>query len=158
MERPKLTIELSNYDKFLEIISLILLVSIWIFVIYNYSALPEIINTHFDLNGKPDGSGDKKFIFGLPTVATLLYTLLTVLNRFPHTFNYTVEITEENALDQYTRGTKILRSVKFVLLGVFGYASWQTTSNVNISPWFIPVMIVSLLTPIIYYNVKKSIK
>ena len=69
-----------------------------------------------------------------------------------------MEITEENALDQYTRGTKILRSVKFVLLGVFGYASWQTTSNVNISPWFIPVMIVSLLTPIIYYNVKKSIK
>ncbi|NBO56982.1 MAG: DUF1648 domain-containing protein, partial [Actinobacteria bacterium] len=30
-----------------------------IYVIYNYNSLPDIINTHFNAQGKPDGSGEK---------------------------------------------------------------------------------------------------
>lgn len=157
-DRPKIKIELTKSDKILEIIALLLLVCLWIYVIYNYNSLPDIINTHFNAQGKPDGSGEKQYIFGLPGIATFMYLLVTIASRYPHTFNYLEEITEENALEQYTKMTKLSRILKIILIGIFGYSSWQTISNVDVSPLFFPIMFVAILGPIIYFNVKKSKK
>ena len=157
-DRPKIKIELTKSDKILEIIALLLLIVLWIYVIYNYNSLPEIINTHFNAQGKPDGSGEKQYIFGLPGVATFIYILVTISNRYPNILNYTVEITEENALEVYTKGTKIARILKIIIIGIFGYASWQTISNVNVSPLFFPIVLVAIFGTIIYFNVKKSNK
>ena len=157
-DRPKIKIELTKSDKILEIIALLLLVCLWIYVIYNYNSLPDIINTHFNAQGKPDGSGEKQYIFGLPGFATFCYIVLTISNRYPNILNYTVEITEENALEVYTKGTKIARILKIIIIGIFGYASWQTISNVNVSPLFFPIMLVAIFGTIIYFNVKKSNK
>ena len=157
-DRPKIKIELTKSDKILEIIALLLLICLWIYVIYNYNSLPDIINTHFNAQGKPDGIGEKQYIFGLPGVATFLYLLVTIASRYPHTFNYLEEITEENALEQYTKMTKLTRILKIILIGIFGYSSWQTISNVDVSPLFFPIMFVAILGPIIYFNVKKSKK
>ena len=157
-DRPKIKIELTKSDKILEIIALLLLIVLWIYVIYNYNSLPEIINTHFNTQGKPDGSGEKQYIFGLPGVATFLYLLVTIASKYPHTFNYLEEITEENAFEQYTKMTKLTRILKIILIGIFGYVSWQTISNVDESPLFFPIIFVTTLGPIIYFNVKKSKK
>ncbi len=155
-ERPEITIELSTSDKLLEVIALLTLITIWIYVIYNYASLPEIINTHFDANGKPNGSGEKYYIFGLPGVATFLYTMLTIVNKFPHKMNFTEEITEHNALVEYTKATKMMRLLKTIVVFVFGYACFQTIGNINVSPWFLPLFIISILSPILYYNLKKK--
>jgi len=157
-DRPKIKIELTKSDKILEIIALLLLIVLWIYVIYNYNSLPEIINTHFNAQGKPDGSGEKQYIFGLPGVATFIYLLVTIATKYPHTFNYTEEITEENALEEYSKTIKMNRILKIVVIGIFSYASWQTISNVNVSPLFFPIMLVAIFGPIIYFNVKKSNK
>lgn len=157
-DRPKLKIALSTTDKLLEIFALLLLISIWIYVIYNYSTLPDIINTHFNAQGKPDGSGEKYYIFALPGVATFLYALTTISNKYPHILNYTEEITEENALEVYTKGTKIVRILKIIIICIFGYASWQTISSVNVSPLFFPIMFAAVLGPILYFNLKKTNK
>ena len=157
-DRPKIKIELTKSDKILEIVALLLLICLWIYVIYNYNSLPDIINTHFNAQGKPDGSGEKQYIFGLPGVATFCYIVLTISNRYPNILNYTEEITEENALEVYTKGTKIARILKIIIIGIFGYASWQTISNVNVSPQFFPIMLVAIFGTIIYFNVKKSKK
>lgn len=157
-DRPKIKIELTKSDKILEIIALLILICLWIYVIYNYNSLPDIINTHFNAQGKPDGSGEKQYIFGLPGIATFMYLLVTIASRYPHTFNYLEEITEENALEQYTKMTKLTRILKIILIGIFGYSSWQTISNVDVSPLFFPIMLVAILGPIIYFNVKKSKK
>ena len=155
-KKPKIKIILTKSDKILEVIALLTLITIWIYVIYNYASLPEIINTHFDANGKPNGSGEKYYIFGLPGVATLLYTMLTIVNKFPHTMNFTEEITEHNALVEYTKATKMMRLLKTIVVFVFGYACFQTIGNINVSPWFLPLFIISILSPILYYNLKKK--
>jgi uncharacterized membrane protein len=155
-DKPKVTIKLSTSDKILEVIALLMLITIWIYVIYNYASLPEIINTHFNAQGKPDGSGEKQYIFGLPGVATFLYILTTITNKYPQLINHTEEITEENALEVYTKGTKIVRILKIIIVGVFGYASWQTIGNINVSPWFFPILLILTLSPIVYYNLKKK--
>lgn len=153
-DRPKLKITLSTTDKLLEIFALLLLISIY--VIYNYNSLPDIINTHFNAQGKPDGSGEKYYIFGLPGVMTFMYLLITIASRYPHTFNYLEEITDENALEQYTKMCKLTRILKIIVIGIFSYASWQTISNVDVSPLFFPLMFVALLGPILYFNLKKN--
>ena len=155
-ERPRIAIKLSTSDKVLEVIALLLLITLWIYVIYNYNSLPEIINTHFNAQGKPDGSGEKQYIFGLPGVATFLYILTTITNKYPQLINHTEEITEENALEVYTKGTKIVRILKIIVICIFSYASWQTISNVDISPWFFPIILILTLSPIVYYNLKKK--
>ena len=157
-DKPKLKIALSTTDKLLEIFALLLLICLWIYVIYNYNSLPDIINTHFNAQGKPDGSGKKQYIFGLPGVATFMYLVITIGSRYPHTFNYLEEITVENALEQYTKMIKLTRILKIILIGIFGYASWQTISNVDVSPLFFPIMFAATLGPIIYFNLKKSKK
>ena len=60
-ERPKLHIKLDTYDKIIEAIGWIGLLILIILPIYYYPELPEIIPRHFDLNGKPDGYGNKKY-------------------------------------------------------------------------------------------------
>ena len=157
-DRPKIKIELTKSDKILEIIALLLLVCLWIYVIYNYNSLPDIINTHFNAQGKPDGSGEKQYIFGLPGVATFIYLLVTIATKYPHTFNYTEEITEENALGEYSKTIKMNRILKIVVIGIFSYASWQTINEVDVSPLFFPIMLVAVFGPIIYFNLKKSKK
>lgn len=155
-KKPKIKIILTKSDKILEVIALLLLITLWIYVIYNYNSLPEIINTHFNAQGKPDGSGEKQYIFGLPGVATFLYILTTITNKYPQLINHTEEITEENALEVYTKGTKIVRILKIIVICIFSYASWQTISNVDISPWFFPIILILTLSPIVYYNLKKK--
>lgn len=155
-KKPKIKIILTKSDKVMEVIALLILITLWIYVIYNYNSLPEIINTHFNAAGKVDGRGEKYYIFGLPGVATFIYILLTLSNKYPQIINHTEEITEENALEVYTKGTKIARISKIIVLFIFGYACWQTIGNHEISPWFFPIVLLSLLIPIVYYSYKKK--
>jgi uncharacterized membrane protein len=157
-KKPKIKIILTKSDKVIEIIAFLILISLWIYVIYYYNSLPEIINTHFNAAGEPDGSGDKVYVFGLPIVSTFLYVLLTFAASKPHIHNYNVEITAENAEEEYTKSSKVMRILKVIMLCIFGYACWQTIGNYKISPWFIPIVILSTILPIVYYSYKKKEK
>jgi len=53
------------------------------------------------LSGQPDAWGDKAAIWILPAVAAFFDVMWAVLANYPHTFNYPVAITEENARVQY---------------------------------------------------------
>jgi uncharacterized membrane protein len=157
-KKPKIKIILTKSDKMMEVIALLILITLWIYVIYNYNSLPEIINTHFNAAGKVDGRGEKYYIFGLPGVATFMYTLLTFAASKPHLHNYNEVITLENAEEEYTRSSKVMRILKVIVLCIFGYACWQTIGNHEISPWFMPIVILSVFVPIVYYSNKRNKK
>lgn len=58
--------------KALNIAAILILLINWIFVIINYSSLPDSVPVHFDFTGKPDKYGNKITILGVPTICTLL--------------------------------------------------------------------------------------
>ncbi len=64
-------------------INIILFIFIWIFVGINYSDLPEIVPSHFTVNGSVDGVSEKKAIWILPVIATFLFLLLVGISRNP---------------------------------------------------------------------------
>ncbi len=128
-ERPKTTPIPTSTDKLVEALGWLILLVLWGWTINHYSALPETIPTHFNAAGEADGFGSKASIIGLPVIASLLFIGLTVLNRYPQSFNYPTTITKDNALRQYTLATRMLRYLKLVLVLDFGGIEVMTIQN-----------------------------
>ncbi len=158
-ERPKLTLIPTTADKLVEVLGWLILLFLWVLTFSHYSSLPETIPTHFNAAGNADGFGSKVSLIALPVIATLLFIGLTVLNRYPHIFNYPTSITQDNALRQYTLATRILRYLKLVLVLVFGGIEFMTIQNATgkgagLGAWFLPLTLVLVFLPLIYFVVK----
>lgn len=158
-ERPKIKPQLSMMDKICEVITLAILLAIWICLIVNYSKLPETIPVHFNASGVADGFGEKKSIFSLPIVATVMFFGLFLLSRFPRILNYPKKITEENAYVQYLYATRLVRYLNFALVVIFGYLILASILNAQgsadgLGVWFTPLMLVLLFVPLIFYLIK----
>lgn len=163
-ERPKINLIPSTSDKIVEVLGWIILLVLWGWTINYYSALPDTIPTHFNAAGEADGFGSKVSLIALPVIATLLFIGLTVLNRYPHIFNYPTAITQDNALRQYTLATRMLRYLKLVLVLVLGGIEFMTIQNATgkaagLGAWFLPLTLVLVFFPLIYFvfnSLKKS--
>jgi uncharacterized membrane protein len=156
MNRPKLKIQLSLSDKLIEGAGWVLLFFFWGFTLVQYSYLTDTIPVHFDASGKPDGFGGKGSIWDLPIVATVIFTGLTLLNKFPHIFNYPTQITPENALEQYQMATRMIRFLKLVLVVIFNLIAVQTIRHAKgetegLGIWLLPLTLGLIFIPLFYY-------
>ena len=68
------------YPPILELIPIFLLVLVIYMAVNNYPILPDMIPTHFDSQGVPDGWEGKNWVFFYAGLSTFTYLLLTVLN------------------------------------------------------------------------------
>lgn len=157
--RPKIKLELTTTDKIFELIGWALIPAIWVLAIINYNNLPDTIPIHFNGSGQADGFGGKGNILTLPVIATILFVGLTILNKFPHVFNYPVNITIDNALRQYTNATKMIRYLKLIIVLIFGLIVLQVIRNVNgqasgLGIWFLPLTFGLIFIPVIYFVIK----
>ena len=158
-KRPRIKLQLNQTDKVLEIIGWISVFGIWALPLINYFDLPEIIPIHFNGAGKADRFGNKTHIFVLPIISTLLFIGLTILNKHPHIFNYPSQITKENAVDQYTNATRMMRVLKLVIVVLFGLIVFRKIQIVNghadgLGTWFLPLTMGMIFIPMLYFLIK----
>lgn len=160
--RPKPQITPTPADKIIEITGWISLILLWIITLTAYGSLPETIPTHFNATGQADDHGSKMMILFIPAIGTLLFAGLTILNFYPHVFNYPTTITAENAQAQYANATRMIRTLKmvialvFIILVVVIYRAASADSG-SIGYWFLPLMLGMIFIPLAYF-VLKSIK
>ena len=159
VERPKIKLIPTSADKLVDLLGWLILLLLWGWTFTHFSDLPDTIPTHFNATGEADGFGSKASIIGLPLIATLLFIGLTVLNRYPHSFNYPTAITQDNALRLYTLATRMLRYLKLVLVLVFGGIELLTIQHATgkaagLGVWFLPLTLVLVFLPLIYFVVK----
>ena len=159
MERPHLTIPTTPLDRVLEVVAIFSLIASIVLTVWHYSALPETVESHFNLSGVPDDTGPKKLMWLLPIMATVIYAGLTWLTRRPHALNYPVEITESNASAQYSNAVVMIRLLKTVILGqsasliffqhkvVLGHAE-------KLPGWWLPVTMICVLGTVVWYIVR----
>jgi uncharacterized membrane protein len=160
-ERPKLKIVLTITDTIIEIVGWFLIVAVWSYTLSNYQSLPNTIPIHYNGAGFADGFGDKWIILTLPFISSVIFIGLTVLNKYPHIFNYPTEITKGNALRQYTNATRLIRYLKGIIVVIFGLIAYQTISQANglsegLGLWFLPFTLCLIFIPIIYFFVRSS--
>ncbi len=157
--RPKLTIALLPIDKVMEFLGWLTLGLLWGFTLFNYSTLPDNIPTHFNAAGQADSYGSKGTIFILPIIGTVLFIGLTVLNMFPHIFNYPKNITVENAQRQYSNAMRMLRFLKFAIVAIFFLLVYLTSQAAavggkGIGLWALPLILGLIFIPLIFFIIK----
>ncbi len=157
--RPKIDLVLSRTDKVMEKTGQVMLVILWALTVYSLITLPTIIPTHFDAAGKVNGHGHKAMLLFMPILGTLLYWGMTYVNKYPHIFNYPVKITPENALNQYTNGTKMGRYLIIALVTLFiviVLVTYLTVKGVidGLGYWFLPFIIFIIFIPMTYFIIQ----
>ncbi len=160
--RPKLKPTLTNSDLLIELLTLIILICLIGHIYITYDAIPESVPTHFNAYGEPDKFGTKDNMLILPAIAFVLYIGLSILNRYPHIYNYPTTITKDNALKAYTNATKMMRIAKLITVIIFSIISFQTVETAKgqssgLGLWFLPVTFIIILAPVFYY-LSKSFK
>jgi len=158
VDRPVISdLKRSGVDLALELFAFAILTISWATTLHHYPRLPRSIPRHFNVSGEPDVWGNKSNAFLLPIVSLALYAALTVLNRFPHRFNYPWPITESNARSQYALARQLLTAIKVAAGTIFAYSNWAQIETAlgtrpGLGAWFLPTAVsVTLLIIVIYF-------
>lgn len=156
--RPKLHLEWSNLDYLME--ALAFGGAVWglLIAVGEYGDLPERIPIHFNAGGIPDDWGPRAMVFLLPLIGFGQYLLMTFLNYYPHSMNYPVKITAENAEYQYRLSTRLIRFMKMFLCVAFGVMTWYIVKvakgeATGLPGWLLWGFLVGTLLPILVYLV-----
>jgi uncharacterized membrane protein len=161
--RPKMQIPLQPFDYVLEALGLLSLVLMIGLSVYHYNDLPATIPTHFGADGQPDQTGSKTTLWILPVLSVIIFSLMTILSRFPHNFNYMVNITPENAERQYTMATRLIRFMKMLAILIFTFITWRTiqisggaATGLGTGLLILPVLILGLTVYYVYQSFSKQ--
>lgn len=144
--RPKLKVPIEPLDIVVDLVSATLLILMIVYTALNYGQLSETIPTHFNATGAADAFGSKNYIWLLPGIGITMFSLLFVLNKYPHMHNYMVNITEDNALKNYRFSTRIVRFTNLfmaILFVVIQYVMIEQGkgNDISLTGWFTPIII-----------------
>lgn len=160
-KRPKITVPQNSTDLWIDRFSFLLFFIIWLSVFVYYPDFPNEIPTHFNGRGQADAFGSKQSIWILMGVFSSIFIGIYILNKYPHLHNYTVKITEENALKNYRFSTRVLRVVNFLNLLLLAYIlktmmTPYEKQSTAFGGWFLPTIMIGSLVLIIYIFVKAN--
>jgi uncharacterized membrane protein len=158
-EQPRLEIPRTRLEINLEILAAAIVIFLAIYLAAVWSSIPERIPTHFGFSGQPDSWGSKYSLLLLIGVAAVLYLTLTVLQRFPHIYNYAFALTDANRRQQYLLARQLMTAMKAELAGVFTFIIYRTIQVAlgqadNLTAYFLPVFLVLIFGTIIVYFVR----
>ena len=98
----------------MNIIGVLALLGSTLFVIIMWSQIPDQIPTHYNFAGEADGYGGKGALIFMMVLAWFMFILITVLMRFPNTWNMPVKVTAENKARLYSITRAMLEIVKML--------------------------------------------
>ncbi|MEL6720657.1 MAG: DUF1648 domain-containing protein [Bacteroidota bacterium] len=152
--RPVLEIPRSEQERLLDTLTILALALLILLPVLNYGSLPEEVPTHFNGKGEVDAWDSKSYIWILPGIGVLMAVFMHFLTKIPHHYNYTVEITEENAPTQYQRARTVIRFFNTFDTVLFLAITWfmiqGAKGNTTGSKWMLPIIIIATLCAVIY--------
>ncbi|MGE5422668.1 MAG: DUF1648 domain-containing protein [Ignavibacteriales bacterium] len=154
--RPVLDIPLTTLERVLITLGIIAVIICFGIAMQSWPELPDSIPQHFNAAGQVDGWGDKYSLLTLPVLGLLLFALIIILGRFPHTYNYPVKITKENAPIQYQMGRTLLIWFGACIPWLFVYIVWtmvQTALGLKngLNIWLMSTTILLCCAPLVIY-------
>ncbi|HZK48649.1 MAG TPA: DUF1648 domain-containing protein [Thermoleophilia bacterium] len=126
MRRPRVPTERGGMWKVIEALALTGTIATVVIAGAAWTSLPARIPTHFGGDGTPDGWGGRWALLVMPVVGVVMYAGLTILERYPHIYNYPVRITEENAGRQYRLAVDLITLLKLEMVWMFATLTWGT--------------------------------
>lgn len=155
-QRPVLALPRSSFEmvaEFLALAGVVVMVVVWLRA---WPDLPDRVPRHFDATGKPDAWGSKTWTLFPLLVMMVLYAGMTILNRYPHIFNYPWRITAENAERQYRLARTMMSWLKAELVWMLAYIGWgmvrvaQGTAT-GLGVVFLPALLIAVFATLGVY-------
>lgn len=147
--RPKLHIPRTRLEIVLEVLGLAAMAGLVVFALRAWPTLPASVPVHFAVDGEVDAWGGKGSLLALLGLCFVFYAGLSVLERFPHIYNYPVPVTVENAPRLYLLGRQLMLALKvlisvsfaalFAAVVLVAQGEWAT-----LTAWFLPAVVGSL--------------
>lgn len=152
----KHTIPISASDKKIEYGAYMVLSFLWVLTFITYYYLPDTIPIHYNASGVPDNFGKKTTIIMLPIIGTMLFGLLTYLNKHPRFFNNPTVLNGENTEHEYTYVTRLIRFYKLAIVTIFSLIVLFTYLTAigktkGLGVWFLPFIICIMIIPNIFF-------
>lgn len=162
-DRPRIEIKPTGFDVVLDIIGAACVLIMVILPAIHYGSLPDDVPTKFGADGLPTSYSPKPLVWLLPFFGLITWVGMYVLNKYPHIFNYTVKITQENAHIQYQLATRFIRVLNTMIAVTFAYLTQEMIftslgEQTGIGAWFLPVFMLVMFGSIIFYLFAASTK
>jgi len=160
-KRPKLNIPKTRSEWVWDIIgysfffgSIILLVIFW-------GNLPDEVPAHYNASGEVDRWGSKWELIILPISGIFMLLLIQTLEKFPELHNYPKRLNESNAEQFYLNSRKMINQIKNICLILFGLILFESAAIAlgwvsGFGKWFLPMVLIGTVVPIISSLVKQS--
>ncbi|MFB4167792.1 DUF1648 domain-containing protein [Virgibacillus sp. JSM 102003] len=157
---PKIKVPATKWEKFLNILSVIILICSIVYVVQAYNSLPEQVPTHFNAKGQADAWGNKATVLLMPAIALVSFIIMYFVTKAPHTFNYMVKVTEENAPRLYALARTFMAAINFEMVVIFSYIAWAMVQSANsgtgLGVSFIFFVIIVPIATIISFMIKMN--
>ncbi|MEG2799969.1 MAG: DUF1648 domain-containing protein [Erysipelotrichaceae bacterium] len=144
----------NRLDIFKNILSVIFLVSVFCYLLFNWGNFPEQIPGHYNAAGVIDRWGSKVELLAFPIVAFILYLLITLIERFPQIWNTGVNVNEENKARVYATLKSMIVTVKLITVVLFCYLFVMQSTATSLPSWFLPLFLILEFGSIAFYIVK----
>lgn len=156
--QPKIDIPKSLFERLFDGVAFVFLMISIAYLISQYGGLPEKVPAHFNGAGEVDRYGNKIELIMLPIIAAAIWIGMTVLERYPHTFNY-MNLTKDNVEAQYKNGRLMLNVLKNEVVLLFSYLTYQTTQiskglAEGIDSFFMPVFLIVIFGSLAFFFVR----
>ena len=156
--RPNLNLKITPLEIFLNVITLAAFVGTIVYLISSWTIIPSEIPAHYNAVGEVDRWGGKGEMLILPIIAFLMWIGMTVLEKFPHVYNY-INLTKDNARAQYLNGRLLVNVLKNEILLLFSYLTWKNVQvaigeHDSLGVWFLPVFLLIIFGSMAYFIVK----
>ena len=129
----------------MNIIGVLALLGSTLFVIIMWSQIPDQIPTHYNFAGEADDYGGKGSLIFMMVLAWFVFILITVLMRFPNTWNMPVKVTEENRSRLYAITRAMLEVLKIFTTILFAVMFTTTAAGVPLPQWIVIILIAGVL-------------
>lgn len=123
-DRPKIDTPKSTAAKLFDGFTLAVFAAAVVYLIIQWDRLPEEIPAHFGFSGEVDRWGSRFELFLLPGIAAVMWIGLTVLEKYPHVYNY-INFTVDNAGTQYRYGALFMNITKNLSTLLLVSAMWD---------------------------------
>ncbi|MFD1066946.1 DUF1648 domain-containing protein [Oceanobacillus locisalsi] len=155
---PVLKLKMTFIEKLLNVAGILSFFGIILYVIATWNAIPNQLPGHYNLSGEVTRWGGRAELFILLAIGLLLWFGMTVLERFPHVYNYK-NLTEANVKGQYINSRMQINVLKNEIAILFPFIIWNNIRVArgfpsSINTWFFVIFLLILAGTITFFIVR----
>ncbi|PIC96264.1 hypothetical protein CSV69_07225 [Sporosarcina sp. P26b] len=126
MKKPKLDIEKPAVAKVFDVLVIALFAAALVYLLLQWSQLPERIPAHFGADGEVDRYGTRMELLLLPIIGIVMWVGMGILEKYPHMYNY-INLRPDNIEIHYRYGVLFMNVIKNISTLLFVFLIWQMT-------------------------------